>query len=39
MGGRVALIERHCAALGRDPATLRRSYHPGFPRWVESLMA
>ena len=24
---RSALIDRHCAALGRDPATLRRSYH------------
>jgi alkanesulfonate monooxygenase SsuD/methylene tetrahydromethanopterin reductase-like flavin-dependent oxidoreductase (luciferase family) len=24
---RSALIERHCAAFGRDPATLRRSYH------------
>lgn len=27
MAERVARIERHCAALGRDPATLRRSYH------------
>jgi alkanesulfonate monooxygenase SsuD/methylene tetrahydromethanopterin reductase-like flavin-dependent oxidoreductase (luciferase family) len=27
MRERVALIEKHCASLGRDPATLRRSYH------------
>lgn len=27
MTARVALIDQHCATLGRDPATLRRSYH------------
>jgi alkanesulfonate monooxygenase SsuD/methylene tetrahydromethanopterin reductase-like flavin-dependent oxidoreductase (luciferase family) len=27
MADRVAQINRHCEALGRDPASLRRSYH------------
>ena len=27
IGARAATIDRHCAALRRDPSTLRRSYH------------
>jgi F420-dependent oxidoreductase-like protein len=27
---KVAALERHCAAAGRDPATIRRSYMAGF---------